>query len=151
MVSTSPPTEPEFLEMVDIFFNKAAPWSGVDDALLEQIRACDTVLQVNFPLKKVFLLLSASGLPLLQLPAIHWLWSLQCPREFGDVVSFFFSCFVVVVVVVVLGDFVSHSRAPTQVVLTMWRSSLDTVPTIRTIASPAREAFGMPPLWTCRK
>ena len=44
--------EPEFLEMVDIFFNKAAPWSGVDDALLEQIRACDTVLQVNFPLKK---------------------------------------------------------------------------------------------------
>ncbi|GJP51169.1 hypothetical protein CLOM_g10333 [Closterium sp. NIES-68] len=43
--------DPPFLESVDIFFDRAAAISQVSSDILAQIKACSTVLMVQFPLK----------------------------------------------------------------------------------------------------
>ncbi|KAI8905629.1 hypothetical protein EDD86DRAFT_193808 [Gorgonomyces haynaldii] len=44
--------EPNFLESVEIFFNKAAPHAGVREGTLSHIKATDSLLAVTFPIEK---------------------------------------------------------------------------------------------------
>jgi len=44
--------EPRFLEMVKMNFDKAAKHTGIDEGLLSVIRACNSMLRVNFPLRR---------------------------------------------------------------------------------------------------
>lgn len=45
-------SEPRFLEMVKMNFDKAAAITGIDAGLLEVIKACNSLLRVNFPLHR---------------------------------------------------------------------------------------------------
>lgn len=45
-------TEISFFEQVNRNFDKAAPFTGLDPLLLQQIRACNCVYRVSFPLKR---------------------------------------------------------------------------------------------------
>jgi len=49
---TDPGVEPRFLEMVKMNFDKAAKHTGMDPGLLEVIKACNSLLRVNFPLHR---------------------------------------------------------------------------------------------------
>ena len=51
-MSVGPSNEPNFLEMVNIFFDKAAKYSGMSPEMLEQIKNTDTVLQMTIPLSR---------------------------------------------------------------------------------------------------
>ena len=42
--------EPRFLEQVELFFNRAAAKTNIQEDYLEQIKACDTVVRFNIPL-----------------------------------------------------------------------------------------------------
>lgn len=42
-----------FFENVNRSFDKAAALTNIDKGLLEQIKACNSVLRVRFPLKKI--------------------------------------------------------------------------------------------------
>lgn len=44
--------EPRFLEMVKMNFDKAAKYTGIDEGLLNVIKACNSLLRVNFPLRR---------------------------------------------------------------------------------------------------
>jgi len=44
--------EPRFLEMVKMNFDKAAKFTGIDEGLLSVIKACNSLLRVNFPLRR---------------------------------------------------------------------------------------------------
>ena len=47
------PDEPDFLTTVDLNFEKAAAKSTHPEGLIKQIQVCDSVIEVNFPLKVV--------------------------------------------------------------------------------------------------
>ena len=49
---TASDAEPRFLEMVKLNFDTAARFSGIDAGLLEVIKACNSLLRVNFPLHR---------------------------------------------------------------------------------------------------
>lgn len=42
--------EPRFLEQVELFFNRAAAKTNIQEDYLEQIKSCDTVVRFNIPL-----------------------------------------------------------------------------------------------------
>ena len=44
--------EPRFLEQVKLFFNHAAAKTGLDPEFLELIKACQTVIRFNIPLRR---------------------------------------------------------------------------------------------------
>lgn len=44
--------EPRFLEQVKLFFNHAAAKTGIDPEFLELIKACQTVIRFNIPLRR---------------------------------------------------------------------------------------------------
>ena len=44
--------EPNFLQMVNIFFDKASKYTGMSKEMLEQIKNTDTVLQMTIPLSR---------------------------------------------------------------------------------------------------
>lgn len=44
--------EPDFLESTSLYFDKAAALTDLPKGLLEQIKTCNVVLQVNFPIRK---------------------------------------------------------------------------------------------------
>lgn len=50
--AVSSDAEPRFLEMVKMNFNNAAKYTGIDPGLLEVIKACNSLLRVNFPLRR---------------------------------------------------------------------------------------------------
>ena len=41
-----------FLEMVKMNFDKASKFTGIDEGLLSIIKACNSLLRVNFPLRR---------------------------------------------------------------------------------------------------
>ena len=49
---TAADAEPRFLEMVKMNFDTAAKLSGIEPGLLEVIKACNSLLRVNFPLHR---------------------------------------------------------------------------------------------------
>mmetsp|Transcript_15460 Transcript_15460/g.15436 ORF Transcript_15460/g.15436 Transcript_15460/m.15436 type:complete len:496 (+) Transcript_15460:27-1514(+) len=51
-MSSGPSTEPNFLEMVNMYFDKAAKHTDIKPEVLELIKTCDTVLRVTLPLKR---------------------------------------------------------------------------------------------------
>ena len=44
--------EPRFLEQVDLFYNRAAVKTGVPQHYLDLIKACDSVIRFNFPIRR---------------------------------------------------------------------------------------------------
>lgn len=44
--------EPRFLEQVKLFFDRAAAKTGIPEEYLELIKACNTVIRFNIPLKR---------------------------------------------------------------------------------------------------
>eukprot|EP00761_Pharyngomonas_kirbyi_P011910 gb/GECH01011936.1/.p1 GENE.gb/GECH01011936.1/~~gb/GECH01011936.1/.p1 ORF type:complete len:515 (+),score=117.22 gb/GECH01011936.1/:1-1545(+) len=44
--------EPDFLESVSLYFDRASALTEYPRGLLDQIKACNTVIQVNFPIRK---------------------------------------------------------------------------------------------------
>ena len=44
--------EPRFLEQVKLFFNEAASKTGIDEQYLNLIKACQTVVRFNIPLRR---------------------------------------------------------------------------------------------------
>ena len=44
--------EPRFLEQVKLFFNEAAGKTGIDEQYLNLIKACQTVVRFNIPLRR---------------------------------------------------------------------------------------------------
>lgn len=44
--------EPRFLEQVKLFFDRAAGKTDVPEEYLEVIKACNTVVRFNFPLRR---------------------------------------------------------------------------------------------------
>ena len=44
--------EPRFLEQVKLFFNNAASKTGIDEETLNLIKACQTVVRFNIPLRR---------------------------------------------------------------------------------------------------
>lgn len=53
------PSEPNFLDTVGLNFDRAAAISAHDPGLLRMIKTCDSVLEVNFPVKMVCVVLLA--------------------------------------------------------------------------------------------
>jgi glutamate dehydrogenase (NAD(P)+) len=51
-MSFGPTNEPNFLEMVNIFFDQASKYTGMSPEMLEQIKTTDTVLQMTIPLSR---------------------------------------------------------------------------------------------------
>ena len=49
---TDPEKEPRFLEQVELFFNRAASKTGIDQEYLNLIQACQTVIRFNIPLRR---------------------------------------------------------------------------------------------------
>ena len=44
--------EPRFLEQVKLFYNEAANMTGIDEQYLNLIKACQTVVRFNIPLRR---------------------------------------------------------------------------------------------------
>ena len=44
--------EPRFLEQVKLFFNDAASKTGIEEEYLNLIKACQTVVRFNIPLRR---------------------------------------------------------------------------------------------------
>ena len=44
--------EPRFLEQVKLFYNEAANLTGIDEQYLNLIKACQTVVRFNIPLRR---------------------------------------------------------------------------------------------------
>lgn len=44
--------EPRFLEQVKLFYNEAAGQTGIEDQYLNLIKACQTVVRFNIPLRR---------------------------------------------------------------------------------------------------
>ena len=44
--------EPRFLEQVKLFYDHAAKQTGIDPMYLEMIKACQTVIRFNIPLRR---------------------------------------------------------------------------------------------------
>ena len=44
--------EPRFLEQVKLFYNEAANQTGIDEQYLNLIKACQTVVRFNIPLRR---------------------------------------------------------------------------------------------------
>ncbi len=49
---SDPDKEPRFLEMVKMYFDRAAALTDLDKGLLEVIKGCNSVLRVAFPLRR---------------------------------------------------------------------------------------------------
>ena len=44
--------EPRFLEQVKLFYNEAATQTGIEEQYLNLIKACQTVVRFNIPLRR---------------------------------------------------------------------------------------------------
>ena len=44
--------EPRFLEQVKLFYNEAAQMTGIEEQYLNLIKACQTVVRFNIPLRR---------------------------------------------------------------------------------------------------
>ena len=44
--------EPRFLDQVKLFYNEAAGMTGIDEQYLNLIKACQTVVRFNIPLRR---------------------------------------------------------------------------------------------------
>lgn len=49
---TDTETAPTFLDSVDYFFNRAAHLTNIDDGLMSVIRACNSVVEFQFPIRR---------------------------------------------------------------------------------------------------
>ena len=44
--------EPRFLEMVKLYYDRAAKLTGLDEDMLKMIKECDAVVRFNIPIRR---------------------------------------------------------------------------------------------------